>query len=384
LTSRTFWPRRGQVTLGQAFNPRDNALNALRLFFALLVIFSHSLTLGGYRSEVLWGHATLGDIAVNAFFAISGFLIVASALRNNVLRYLWQRFLRIFPAFWVCLLAIAGIAGPIGWVADGNSLANYWHARSGPEHYIAVNCFLRMYSHSIAGTPVNVPYPLVWNGSLWTLVFEFYCYLMVAALAATTLLRRRRVVLALWIVSWAFALGLAVSGTHLSLLSHFLPPLIRFTPIFFAGAVLWLYRDKIPDSKGLFAAAVLAVAIGTFLKDPDVIAGPPLAYACVWAAIHLPGKRIGVRYDISYGTYIYAFAVAQVLAIWKVHTWGYLPFTLLSVLATLALAMVSCVFVERPSLRLKRWTPKILIKARPPGPTGGESHDVTHVPNELP
>jgi peptidoglycan/LPS O-acetylase OafA/YrhL len=345
-----------RISLGQTFDPHHNALNFLRLFFAFLVIISHSIVLGGYRSETLWGHETLGDIAVDGFFALSGFLIVASAVRNNVMRYLWQRILRIFPAFWVCLLITAAVAGPIGWLAEGNSLSTYWTAVAGPGHYIAANWLLKMHTFSIAGTPINVPFPQAWDGSLWTLWAEFKCYLIVSALAVTMLLRRRRVVLVFWAMGWVVALGLAVSGVQIPQAD-----MVRFIPIFFAGAVVWLYRDKIPDSRVIFVVALLLFAIGTFLKNPDVLAGPPLAYVCVWASIHVPGKRVGAKYDMSYGTYIYAFVVAQVLATWHVYAWGYLPFTVLTIVVTLVLASLSCVLVEQPALRLKRWSPSLLV-----------------------
>ncbi len=343
------------ASIGENFDPRRNALNFLRLCFALLVIFSHSIVLGGYRSEMLWGHGTLGDIAVDAFFAVSGFLIAASASRNNVLRYLWQRFLRIFPAFWVCLLVTAFLIAPIGWVAEGRSLGTYWSAPAGPIHYVVVNWFLRMHTYAIAGTPGRVPYPNAWDGSLWTLFYEFYCYLIVAFLAATTILRRRALVLGLWASSLAVAIGAAAAG---------IPTfddrpgynLIRFVPIFLAGVVLWLYRDVIPDSRILFVVFTVVFVAGTFLRNPEVLSGPPLAYLCVWAAIHIPSKTIGSTYDISYGTYIYGFVVAQVLAVWHVYRWGYLPFTLLTVGITLACAFISCIAIERPALRLKRLT----------------------------
>src|SRR5664280_1690954 len=243
------------ASIGENFDPRRNALNFLRLCFALLVIFSHSIVLGGYRSETLWGHGTLGDIAVDAFFAVSGFLIAASASRNDVLRYLWQRFLRIFPAFWVCLLVTAFLIAPIGWVAQGRPLGAYWSAPAGPIHYVVVNWFLRIHAYGIAGTPRQVPYPNAWDGSLWTLFYEFYCYLMVAFLAATTIIRRRALVLVLWGASCAVAIGAAAVGipTFEDRPSY---NLIRFVPIFFAGVVLWLYRDVVPDSSVLFAACV--------------------------------------------------------------------------------------------------------------------------------
>ncbi len=340
-------------SIGEVFDPARNALNSLRLYFALLVIVSHSIVLGGYRSETLWGHGTLGDIAVDAFFAISGFLIAASASRNSVLRYLWQRFLRIFPAFWVCLLVTAFLIAPIGWVAGGRPLSSYWSAPAGPIHYVVVNWFLRMHAYGIAGTPRLAPYPNAWDGSLWTLVYEFYCYLMVALLAATTLLRRRGLVLILWGSSLAVAIGAAARGIP-TFEDEPGYDLVRFVPIFFAGVVLWLYRDVIPDSRALFVVSVALFVVGTFLRNPEVLAGPPLAYLCVWASIHLPGKAIGSKYDVSYGTYIYGFIVAQVLAVWHIYRWGYVPFTLLTVVITLAIAVISCIAIERPALRLKR------------------------------
>jgi peptidoglycan/LPS O-acetylase OafA/YrhL len=336
--------------LSEVFDQRRNALNLLRIALAIAVVFSHSLTLGGFRSEVLWGHGTLGDLAVDAFFAVSGFLITPSAERNSVPRYLWQRGLRIFPAFWACLVVTAAAAGPLTWAAAGKPLTGYWPAAL---RYVTSDWLLTVKSAGIAGTPRGVPFPGAWDGSLWTLRWEFGCYLMVAGLAITGALRRRKAVLWLWLASWAGPLVLAAAGvpTYTDTPAH---DLIRFVPVFLAGSVLWLYRDKIPDS-GLLAAGALALAAaGTFLRNPEVLSGPPLAYACVWAAVHLPGKRIGSRHDISYGTYIYGFPAAQALACWHLYRLGYVPFTLATLGVTLLLAFASCITVERPALRLKR------------------------------
>ena len=57
-------------------------------------------------------------MAVVGFFGISGYLITGSAERSRPLRYLWQRFLRIFPAFWVCLVVTAFVIGAIAWSTD--------------------------------------------------------------------------------------------------------------------------------------------------------------------------------------------------------------------------------------------------------------------------
>src|SRR5271166_373520 len=46
-----------EPSIGETFDPAWNALNSLRLYLALLVIASHSIVLGGYRSETLWDTA---------------------------------------------------------------------------------------------------------------------------------------------------------------------------------------------------------------------------------------------------------------------------------------------------------------------------------------
>ncbi len=62
---------------------RNNAFGSLRLFFAILVIFSHSFALTSFVHSPGWFAVTfpdinLGYLAVSGFFAISGYLISLS------------------------------------------------------------------------------------------------------------------------------------------------------------------------------------------------------------------------------------------------------------------------------------------------------------------
>ncbi len=88
-------------TIGDALTGKPDSLNFLRLVLALTVLLSHARGLGGFGQGGLINGTTLGTIAVYGFFGISGYLIAASALRNRGGRYLWQRCLRILPAFCV-------------------------------------------------------------------------------------------------------------------------------------------------------------------------------------------------------------------------------------------------------------------------------------------
>src|SRR5690242_1819058 len=97
------------MTLGEALAGKDNALNALRLLFATLVIVAHSYTFTTHSAAPL----NLGGWAVAGFFAISGYLITRARLRTDLPTFLLRRGRRIYPAFWVCCAIVAFAFSPI-------------------------------------------------------------------------------------------------------------------------------------------------------------------------------------------------------------------------------------------------------------------------------
>ncbi len=343
---------------------RANSLNFLRLALALLVIFSHTFPIGGFGNERIIGNQTLGDVSVDGFFAISGFLICGSAvrhttrlgLRRGLVKYFWDRVLRIFPAFWLCLIVTATVFVTIGWWSAHHGIGGYWSAPRSPLHYVADNSYLRMNDYTIAGTPAHVPYPQAWDGSLWTLSWEFLCYIGVAVLAALGLLVRRRVVVGIAVFIWIAEVTAFFDPSLFPSAQYAL----RFGAIFVVGALVYLYRDVIADSGTLaFALAALA-ALGTTLGHPlshvaDLVSGPALVYPVLWLGAHLPFRAVGATNDLSYGVYIYAFPVGQLLALGHVQRHGYFVMALATVAATLPLAAASWWGVERWALRAREW-----------------------------
>src|SRR4051812_31976141 len=97
---------------------KSNNFDAMRFSMAMVVIFSHSFTLLSgldHDDEPLrrlnGGRLSLGELAVNVFFIISGFLITMSWERSRPFAYLKKRVLRIVPGFWVaCLVGIFLVA----------------------------------------------------------------------------------------------------------------------------------------------------------------------------------------------------------------------------------------------------------------------------------
>jgi len=360
------------MKLGQVFDPRNNALNAWRLALAGEVILFHSFPLTGHMppSAMLQLFFSVG---VDGFFAISGFLVTGSWLRRPEIReYLAARGLRILPGLWVCLIVTAFVIAPIAVAIQGGSVRQLLLS-DGPIGYVWKNSAVIYLQHDINGTPSGVPSSLHWNGSLWSLIFEVGCYLAVAVIGVVGLGRYR------WVspVMLVLAVGLALM----------LPPLTfpgvwtfgqlaaRAGIMFAAGAVLYQWRDVIPARWSLVAVGVVIVVAAGFLPDYRVVAGLPLAYVVIVSGALVRARWLRLRNDLSYGTYVYAFPIQQLLLICGLVSLNPFIFFTVSTIATLPLAALSWFLVEKHAMSLKsrltRAAPAWRIHMAPQRSNGG-------------
>ncbi|MFI8822850.1 acyltransferase family protein [Streptomyces sp. NPDC053431] len=383
---RAFALRWSHGSIAQLFSGRDNSLGLLRLGLATAVIFSHASILGygakEYGLEFSGGQVTVGNLAVYGFFVLSGILVTRSGARLPLGRFLWHRALRILPGFWVCLLFTAFVVAPaLYWYVHGD-LAGLGGTKGplgfadGPLGYLRADWAVATRHYDIAGLMTYARsegwlHNGAFNGSLWTLRYEVLCYVGVAVLAVTGILKRaRRAVLLVaalfyWlVVRQASAEPFWGGASHARYLEVQQIPLMgAVTPqwliylglAFSLGTIIELYRDRIPVSDPLGVAA-LAVFVGSLHYGWFFLVGlPALAYLLVWLAIRLPRpfRRVGARHDYSYGIYIYGFLVQQTLALIGWTRWGMAAYLGLTLLFTLLLAVASWHLVERPALRLK-------------------------------
>src|SRR3954464_3257538 len=97
-------------TIADAMSRDRNNFDLVRLGLAFAVVVSHafSITTGVPDHEPLKGSTgfTLGEHAVNGFFAISGFLVTMSFDRRDWRDYVVGRILRIAPALIAATLAV--------------------------------------------------------------------------------------------------------------------------------------------------------------------------------------------------------------------------------------------------------------------------------------
>lgn len=314
---------RGEARIGEALADRDNAVGLIRLTAASLVVAMHA------GAMPLWtltrSQAAEGQLAVDVFFILSGYLITASWFRLGSLpRFAWHRALRIYPAYLVCI-AVLGIFA--GWE---------WFSRNVPL--------------------VTGVYRVSVNGPLWTLPIELWCYIAVAVLGALRLLRWQVVAAlgaALWIGFAAWAMG------HPNLDALTTP--LRLPTFFAAGSLAWFARGRLPVAWPLAVGSFGVLAVATIAGDiwtpwPGgllYIAAPiPLTYLVLYLAARLPGRRINGSWDISYGTYIYGSPVIAVLR------WVGVPGSVLvpvALAATWLVGAASWRYIERPALALKDW-----------------------------
>ena len=235
---------------------RQNAFGLMRLLLAGLVIVSHAFPLGGFGVDPTgyWTHSqvNIGFLALLAFFALSGYLITSSMQRTNVLSYLWQRGLRILPAFWVVLIFGAVVIGPIAWTIERGSVADYWSfTAGGPVSYVLGNFSTYIGQFGIYDIFLATPYGdlahrSAINGSIWSLYFEMRMYLTVAVLGWLKVLQRAR---------WLVPVG-AVAAIAATQFVDRVPALMqvvhglfgpgwgpRLTAIFLLGASAALYPE---------------------------------------------------------------------------------------------------------------------------------------------
>jgi len=337
---------------------RNHQFDLLRIFFATLVLLSHApeITDGNSSRELfhrLTGSPlTLGTIGVDGFFLLSGYLIVQSWLADpHLLNFLRKRVLRIVPGYVVAVIVSTLV---VGLLAPGI-----------PRFFQGIDVHF-LNSVALLGSPATPPvfpgrpYAAV-NGALYTIAYEFRCYLLVAFLGLCGVLRRPAIVLAL---AFAFLSSLLYVPPfdrldwprHVVALVGQPSAVFRLTAVYLIGCCFFLLRGKI-RFRPSYGLATTALVIVCFVFAPSrgelamVLGGGYLMFyigqmELSWLSwmSHVP--------DISYGIYLYGWPVES-LWIWFHRGSPWITF-LASTFICFGLGWLSWHLVERPALALKR------------------------------
>jgi peptidoglycan/LPS O-acetylase OafA/YrhL len=342
----------GSKPLADYVGGRDNNFNLIRFVAASAVLYSHSyaLSTGDKMTEPLrWLDVTPGMLAVDVFFLTSGFLVTSSLLaRRSISAFTLARVLRIYPAL---LAAVVLTVLAVG-LHFTTLPARAFFAEHQTWAYVARNVTLVTgIEHVLPGSFDANPWRSAVNASLWTLPYEIAMYFVLGLI---------------WVVLAAWPAGdparsfgrVVVALSLLALAANLVVPIatrssaVRLGAMFFAGSALFLFRARIRMDLRVFVLLVLAVAASMWNSTAfRIVYTLAIPYLVFYFAFVVGGpirlyNRLG---DYSYGIYIYAWPVQQMVA---ASIPGITPPTMLlvSFACTLALAMISWHVIEKRAL----------------------------------
>ena len=334
---------------------RLNNFDLLRILAATQVLIIHSMARLAIPvpAGLRWLEWFPG---VPIFFVISGFLVSASFERqSNVIQYLKNRCLRIYPGLWVCVAVTAVVTTTLGYKRS-HPMDYVWL----PVQFLGFIYTPDFLKHFGAGT---------YNGALWTIPIELQFYLMLPlvyfARRRTRLSERAVAVLLAVFIAITLILSYSLPGFDTQQESR-IDKLIRYTFVssfylFLLGVLLQrakAFQSKFIAGRGLYWIAgyvVLRLALpGQLSPALTVFSYLVLGISAVSVAYTLPraGEMILHGQDISYGVYIYHGLVINLLIEFKMRRSLYEVFVVL--IAAMLLGAVSWKCVEQPFLRKKK------------------------------
>lgn len=360
---------------------RQNNFDALRLLGAALVLINHSMVLAGNRA---FGFASqsMSTLGVAMFFAISGYMIASSWMRDpNPGRFILRRARRIMPALAFVVIVSLALIGPMVTTVSISDYVSHPNTR----RYLGNLIFY--VSYALPGVFSTNPYPNAVNGSLWTLPVEVMMYVSTPLLV---LLARRHAGLILLTLLGTLALAMVFYIRHppafIILDTEFWSATTLF-PYFVAGAVIATLRmERLLDWRvGVVAFLLMDFTpqlLGT-LQNAALCIVLPYAVIAVGQARWPVVAQVGRLGDFSYGTYLWAFPIQQLVVSLTRPDFGGWNNVLVATPFILLMAVVSWYLIERPMLKYgspvaglspvgpstRNWT----IRSRDPSAPSGRS-----------
>lgn len=341
----------------------ENAFDLLRLTAAFIVMLSHSFRWFDYPKPRWLLFLTDGSIGVMIFFAISGYLIMASYDRctkekHSLIRYFANRFVRIYPALLASFVVL--------------TIGNILLFGIDVFHTDYIIYFIKNFIRPMGGAYKDG----ISNGVLWTLKAELIFYFLVPFIFKVTRKFNKIQWCILILIMWQFNLwdeqvlnlvsqwggigkyidnGSFIFFLYEMLIGCFiysywndiLPFLTRKKTVIVYGAIFVIWYCIYNYSGLIPRFGVMHNALFGLMVPPLVIG---LGY-CV--------GEIRFKYDISYGIYIYHMIVINCILNSKQTGIGMMIATWC---ITVICGFLSFVIIEKPCMNIKKRVMKNVLK----------------------
>ncbi len=326
---------------------KNNNFNPIRIYLSLSVLFFHVFELSHKPSLSFINKIFDGGRAVDAFFIISGYLIMKSYARSRSVReYFIKRIRRIYPAY----LTIIVLCALLGFLVSSYSIKEYFLSPDLYKYVLSNLVFLNFIYPTLPGVFQSNFFQVV-NGSLWSLKVEVGFYILVPLIVyLKSKIKFPLLYGCLFLLSAGYFFGMM----HLYHTTHSETYLIlsRQTPgelLFFITGAAFAEIDAYPQFAKWLGWLGIPATIALFLPLGMIPGALAQALAVFFFAFIIPPLQYPFkREDFSYGIYICHFPVIQILV--QYGWFNRSPFLGLaaSLFITFILAALSWFFIEKP------------------------------------
>jgi peptidoglycan/LPS O-acetylase OafA/YrhL len=337
---------------------RKNNFNLIRFILASFVIFCHNIELleGDRKNEILYllfkSPMSIGELSVNLFFLISGYLIVKSwDKNNNAWTFLSNRILRIYPGFIVASIISCFLLGPFA----GNE--NYFN------EFDYRNFFTGLL---LLKDPITPPifigsfYAFI-NGPLWTINNEFVCYLIVLLLGLISFIKNK-IGWLLFFITFFIIMTIGVVF-NIEIIRNFFSNIIvaEFFEIhwffsFFIGGTYYLFGRPYLNRKPIILLTAIITLINFYYNGMIGYALPLFGgYLLLsFAERTIPFlSNFNKLPDISYGIYLYGWPISKFLIFYQPKI-SYWLLNVESFFIAILFGLFSWYLIEKPSININK------------------------------
>lgn len=341
-----------------ALRPENNILTLIRLCLATAVILTHAVwrTTGQSGTDWFspWFGVPISVFAVDGFFFLSGFLVFRSLGQRSIASFMVARLGRMMPGLVMSVLLTVAVGA---WLTTAQGLA---YLMGPTARFILGNISLTKGYYELTGVACGDALCNV-NGSLWTLSWEMRCYVALVLLRILHLVSPRRfvIVAALTLVGvlvWnLFPLGSWLSSHHRGGAAFYLDQTARLWSMFALGCAASTWHSRLPLNPWAMLVLICATLLTAHTPAGFLLRAAAIGYTILYVGFRKWSFRhqVGRWPDYSYGIYIYAFPVMQLIYAVVPGT-NAVELAAINLVCVLPVAALSWHFVERPVLDLVR------------------------------